>query len=93
MAAASGPAAAQDAPSTLLRVFLTDGTSFTSFGEWCGWRTGSCSLPLSADVAPELQLVTLAAGRVDWSKTERYAVTARAVHYASTRAEDDYAQF
>ena len=51
------------------------------------------SLPLSADAAPELQLVTLAAGRVDWPRTERYATAARATHYAATRAEDDYAQF
>jgi hypothetical protein len=94
MAVATGPAAAQDAPASLLRVFLTDGTSFTSFGEWVRMEDRVVfSLPLSADPAPELHLVTLAAGRVDWPKTERYAVTARAVHYASTRAEDDYAVF
>ena len=60
----------------------------------CGWTTGSCSRCRSrADPAPELQLVTIAAGRVDWQRTERYAATARSVHYASTRAEDDYAVF
>ncbi len=75
-------------------MFLTDGTALTSFGEWVRMDDRVVfSLPLSADAAPELQLVTLAAGRVDWPRTERYATTARAVHYTSTRAEDDYAQF
>ncbi|MEZ5283222.1 MAG: hypothetical protein R2712_00140 [Vicinamibacterales bacterium] len=78
----------------LLRVFLTDGTSLTSFGEWARVDdTVVFSLPLAEGPAPDLQLVTLAATRVDWPKTERYAATARTVHYASTRAEDDYARF
>ncbi len=89
------PAGAQPAgASPLLRVFLTDGTSLTSFGEWVRMDDKVVfSLPLSDGAAPDLQLVTLAAGRVDWARTERYAQTARTVHYASTRAEDDFAQF
>ena len=87
-------ASAQDAAAPLLRVFLTDGTALASFGEWVRMDDRIVfSLPLSADAAPELQLVTLAAGRVDWPRTERYASAARAVHYTATRAEDDYAQF
>lgn len=89
-------AASGQPPSTppLLRVFLTDGTSLTSFGEWVRMDDRIVfSLPLSEGPTPDLQLVTLAAGRVDWAKTERYAQTARTVHYASTRAEDDFAQF
>ena len=78
----------------LLRVFLTDGTSLTSFGEWVRLDDKVVfSLPLTDGPAPDLQLVTLSASRVDWAKTERYALTARTVHYASTRAEDDFAQF
>jgi hypothetical protein len=87
-------AAAQDVTPPLLRVFLTDGTALTSFGEWVRMDDRIVfSLPLSTDPTPELQLVTLAAGRVDWPRTERYAATARGVHYISTRAENDYAQF
>ncbi len=90
----AGGAAAQDVAPPLLRVFLTDGTALTSFGEWVRMDDRVVfSLPLSADPTPELQLVTLAAGRVDWPRTERYAATARGVHYVSTRAENDYAQF
>jgi hypothetical protein len=78
----------------LFRVFLVDGRSLTSYGEWN--RVGDrvvFSLPLSDQPAPDLQLISLDVQRVDWSRTERYAHTVRAVHYASTRAEDDYAQF
>ncbi len=88
------PAHAQAPAAPLLRLFLADGTSLTSFGEWV--RMGDrvvFSLPLGEGPAPDLQLVTLAASRVDWPRSERYAATARSVHYASTRAEDDYAQF
>ncbi len=87
-------ALAQPDAVPLLRVFLTDGSSLTSYGEWVRLDDKVVfSLPLSAAATPDLQLVTLPAARVDWAKTERYATTARAVHYASTRAEDDYAQF
>ncbi|MFN7979674.1 MAG: hypothetical protein U0P30_16185 [Vicinamibacterales bacterium] len=87
-------ALAQPDAVPLLRVFLTDGSSLTSYGEWVRLDdTVVFSLPLSATATPDLQLVTLPASRVDWAKTERYATTARAVHYASTRAEEDYAQF
>ena len=88
------PARAQAPATPLLRLFLADGTSLTSFGEWV--RMGDrvvFSLPLGEGPTPDLQLVTLAAARVDWSRTERYAATARSVHYASTRAQDDFAQF
>ena len=87
-------AVAQPDAVPLLRVFLADGTSLTSFGEWVRLDDKVVfSLPLSAGATPDLQLVTLPASRVDWAKTERYATTARAVHYASTRAEEDYAAF
>lgn len=87
-------ALAQGDAVPLLRVFLTDGSSLTSYGEWVRLDDKVVfSLPLTATASPDLQLVTLPAVRVDWGKTERYATTARAVHYASTRAEDDYAQF
>lgn len=89
------PASAQDGgASPLFRVFLTDGTSLTSYGEWV--RDGDAvmfSLPLAAGDAPELQLVSLPAGRVNWERTERYAETVRRVRYTAARAEDDYARF
>ncbi len=90
----AAPAGAQPADTPLLRLFLTDGTSLTCYGEWVRLDDKVVfSLPLSASGTPELQLITLPATRVDWARTDRYAQTARSVHYASTRAEDDFAQF
>jgi hypothetical protein len=87
-------ALAEDGATPLFRVFLSDGASLTSYGEWV--RMGDkvvFSLPLASGEAPDLQLVSLPASRVDWARTERYADTVRTVHYASTRAEDDFARF
>ena len=51
------------------------------------------SMPTSASQdEPQLHLVTLAADRVDWERTTRYADSARATRYIGTRAEQDYAQ-
>ncbi len=94
LAAVAAVNAQPAAAPPLLRVFLADGTSLTSFGEWVRLDDKVVfSLPLGEGATPDLQLVTLPARRVDWPKTERYAQTARTVHYASTRAEDDFAQF
>lgn len=77
--------------ATLLRVFLLDGTSLVSYGEFA--RVGDrvvFSMPTASAPNPPLQLVNIPANRVDWSRTTRYADSARASRYASTRAEDDY---
>src|SRR3990172_91761 len=83
-------AAADDA--TLVRVFLTDGTSLVSYGEPV--RVGDrivFSMPAAAMANPPLHLVNLPAERVDWDRTNRYAAAARASHYLETQAESDYA--
>jgi hypothetical protein len=83
-------AAAEDA--TLLRVFLTDGTSLVSYGEPA--RVGDrvvFSMPTAATPNPPLHLIDLPISRVDWDRTSRYAATARASHYIQTQAEADYA--
>jgi hypothetical protein len=76
----------------LLRVFLTDGSALVSYGELA--RIGErvvFSMPTAATPNPPLHLVDLAAARVDWDRTNRYADAARAAHYISTQAEFDYA--
>jgi hypothetical protein len=85
------PTAAAD-EATLLRVFLTDGTSLVSYGEPA--RVGErviFSMPTATTPNPPLHLVDLPATRVDWERTNRYAATARATQYVKTQAEDDYA--
>jgi hypothetical protein len=77
----------------IYRVFLTDGTALASYGEWTRLDDRVVfSMPLSTAEAPDLHLVSLPAARVDWSRTERYARTARASHYAATRGEADFAR-
>lgn len=83
-------AAAED--TTLLRVFLTDGTSLVSYGEPA--KVGDrivFSMPTGSGPVPPLQLVDMPAARVDWDRTSRYAASARATHYIQTQAETDYA--
>jgi hypothetical protein len=83
-------AAAEEA--TLLRVFLTDGTSLVSYGEPARVNDRVIfSMPTTAAPNPPLHLVNLPIARVDWDRTSRYASTARASHYVETQAESDYA--
>jgi len=91
LAARCTPTSAAD-DATLLRVFLTDGSALVSYGEPA--RLGDrvvFSIPTAATPNPPLHLVDLAAARVDWERTNRYADAARAAHYINTQAELDYA--
>ena len=89
--AAANPAHAAD-EATLFRVFLTDGSSIVTYGEFA--RVADqvvLSVPVGGTVQdPRLQAVTLAASRVDWEKTDRYAASTRYQRYVSTRAEADF---
>ena len=86
-----GRAEALDA--VLYRIFLADGSSLVSYGEYS--RVGDqvvFSLPLGIDVAdPRLHLVSIPSTTVDWRSTERYAESARSAHYGATRGESDFA--
>lgn len=87
--AAAGPVAAADA--VLYRVFLRDGSSLVSYGDFA--RVGDrvvLSVPIGTAEQPRLQLMSIAESTVDWQLTERYADAARAKHYADTRGEDDF---
>jgi hypothetical protein len=88
----SSPAHAAD-DATMFRVFLKDGSSLVSYGEVA--RVGErvvFSLPIGTGPNPSLRLVDIAADRVNWERTERYAVTARAGRYLETQAEIDYTE-
>jgi hypothetical protein len=88
--ASSVPAAAADA--VLYRIFLRDGATLISYGEFA--RVAGrvvFSIPLG-DVQrePHLELVSIPESSVDWDRTDRYAEAARANRYAETRGEDDF---
>jgi len=85
-------AADQPADVTLYRVFLRDGSTLVSYGEFA--RVGDrlvVTLPVGSGDAPELQLLSLPADSVDWEKTDAYADSARAMRYAQTHGPNDFA--
>ena len=79
--------------ATLYRVFLTDGSTLVSYGEFA--RVADLvvlSLPLGGTpAAPRLQLLSIPAANVDWDRTDAYAEAARAARFAATRGPDEYA--
>jgi hypothetical protein len=83
---ADAPIAA--AAPAMYRVFLTDGTSVATVGEFA--RTGD-RVVVTLGLADRLTVTTLAAGDVDWERTNRYTEAVRAGHYAETRGETDFA--
>jgi hypothetical protein len=90
---AASSAAEDNAASgaTLFRLFLKDGGTLVSYGEVA--RVGDrvvFSMPTGAGNPPPLHLTTLAADRVDWPRTDRYAESARSGRYIETQAENDY---
>jgi len=90
-ACAVSTAAAADA--TLFRLFLKDGSSMVSYGEYSRVDDRVVfSMPVggSAD-DPRLQVVWIQSASVDWPRTDRYAQSARIQHYADTRGEEDFA--
>jgi hypothetical protein len=78
----------------LFRVFLKDGTSLVTYGEFA--RVADqvvLSVPIGGTPqAPRLHAVSLAASHVDWEKTDRSAASTRYQRYVATRAEADYQQ-
>lgn len=79
--------------ATLFRVFLTDGTSLVSYGEYA--RVADrvvLSMPLGGTpAAPRLQLLSIPAISVNWERTDAYAEAARSARYSATRGPDDFA--
>jgi hypothetical protein len=93
----AAPVSAQPAlEASLYRIFLNDGTTLLSYGEFA--RVADrvvVSLPLAtattATAAPPLHLLSIPADTVDWEKTDAYADSVRANRYAETRGPDDLA--
>jgi len=82
-----------DAPdSVLYRLFLMDGTTLISYGEFA--RVADrvvLSIPIGdAAQSPPLQLVSIPQASVDWERTDRYSEAVRARRYAETRGETDF---
>ena len=89
--ACARPAAA--AESVLYRVFLFDGTTLVSYGEFA--RVADrvvLSIPLGEKAeSPDLQLVSIPESSVDWERTDQYSNAVRAQRYGETHGEEDFA--
>ena len=87
-AVAQGPA-----DVTLFRVFLRDGSTLVSYGEFA--RVADrvvVTLPLGLrESKPDLEVLSIPADTVDWDKTDAYADSARASRYAATVGPNDFA--
>jgi hypothetical protein len=90
LAAAEATHAATDA--TLLRLFLRDGDSFVSYGEFARVEDQVVfSMPVGGPAdQPRLHVVSIPAAQVDWPRTERYTLAVRSQRYADTRGEGDF---
>ena len=90
VAFASGTAASE---TVLYRIFLTDGSTITSYGEFArvaGRVVFSMPVGDMQSGSPELQLVSVADASGDWPRTDQYAAAVRARRYAETRGEHDF---
>jgi hypothetical protein len=86
-------ASASASEKYLYRIFLQDGTTLVSYGEYARVDNRVVfSIPVGAiETSPQLQLVSIADSVVDWTRTEEYAEAVRARRYAETRGEEDFA--
>jgi hypothetical protein len=89
LAASGGASAATGA--LLFRLFLTDGTSIVSYGEFARVDDRIIfSMVMGGSAEPRLHAATLPASAVDWERTDRHAASTRYQWYAETRGEDDF---
>ncbi len=81
------------AEPTLYRVFLRDGSTLLSYGEYA--RVADrivVTVPVGVGAGdPDLHLVSIPSDSVDWERTDEYADSVRAARYAGTRGPDDFA--
>lgn len=86
---AAPAAAATDA--MLFRLYLSDGTSVVSFGEFARVDDRVVfSMILGGGDEPRLHAATLPARLVDWARTDAHASSTRYQWYSRTRGEGDF---
>lgn len=83
---------ASAADAALFRLFLLNGETLTSYGEFARVDDRVIfSMPVGGSAAePRLQVVSMPAGMIDWLLTDRHAASARAQRYAEVRGEEDF---
>ena len=88
----SVPTLARASDAMFLRLFLIDGTSVVSYGEYARLDDRVVfSMPVGGTAEqPRLHLVSLPVAAFDWGRTDSYTLSARYQQYASTRGEEDF---
>jgi hypothetical protein len=81
------------ADSVLYRLFLIDGSTLVSYGEFARVADRVVfSIPLGdLEQSPALQLVSIPESTVDWKRTDEYSNAVRAKRYGETRGDTDFA--
>jgi hypothetical protein len=88
--AATGVASAAT-EATLFRLFLVDGSSVVSYGEFARVDDHVIfSMVMGGSGEPRLYAATLPASAVDWARTNQQTQSTRYQWYAATRGEDDF---
>src|SRR5262245_41928772 len=81
------------AQALLYRIFLQDGSTLVSYGDFARVADRVVfSIPVG-DVegpTPTLHLVSISETAVDWERTDSYAQATRARNYATTQGEADF---
>lgn len=86
---AAPAAAATDA--MLFRLYLADGTSIVSFGEFARVDDRVVfSMVLGGGSEPRLHAATLPVRLIDWTRTDAHAISTRYQWYARSRGEADF---
>jgi hypothetical protein len=81
------------AEALLYRIFLQDGSTLVSYGDFARVADRVVfSIPIGGldTPSPALHLVSISESAVDWERTEGYAEATRARHYAATQGEVDF---
>jgi hypothetical protein len=89
------PLPARAAEPVLYRIFLKDGSTLVSYGEFARVADRVVfSMPIGDVVtgSPDLRLVSVSDGSIDWPRTEQYAEAVRARRFAETRGEEEFAK-
>lgn len=87
------PPPALAAEALLFRIFLQDGSTLVSYGDFARVADRVVfSIPIGGldTRSPALHLVSIAESSVDWERTDQYAQATRARHYAATQGEVDF---
>jgi hypothetical protein len=92
MALAAAPSGGAQGSTLLYRIFLQDGTTLVSYGEFARVADRVVfSIPVGAPDGANLHLVSIPESLVDWGRTDDYTNAVRAAQFAATNGPNHFA--